>query len=242
MSNVQQFFAEQLHQHQHQQRLEQQGGSFQLSPLSEPFLPNNSPVVTSPPVSLATHNPGRQGRVPLKHNQASPVQAEQLQLHTTIQNLPVSKMQGSPVHGLLGGERFRASWQLQPNIRGVVNQRPAPQVQSCPAYHGTQRMPPSPPSLPISHCNLQPNYHANLPFIRFQDKASCKQAGEGELEVQKTKLLSQCLMLAESAAQQLQPELLPPLPHSTKVKTNMEGDCHSQSIDHVQLLMAVGRG
>ena len=224
---------EQLHQQQHQQLLEQ-GGSFQLSPLAEPFVPNNSsfdPVLTSPLVSMAVHDQGRQGRLPMQcvHNQASPVQSQHSlrALRSTIQSHPVSKMQGLPVHSVpsmsFGGENFRGRQQLQPNISGVINQRPAPQVESRPDYHGTQRMPPPPPpppppfpSLPIDPYNLQPNYHDNLLSIIFHllDKASCKPAGEGELEVQKAKLLCQRLMLIESAQQlQLQPQLQPTLPH-----------------------------
>ena len=227
--------AEQLHQEQHQQLLEQQSESFQLSPLAEPFVPNNSsfdPVLTSPLVSMATHDQGRQERLPLQHvhNQASPIQSQHTSLRNTVQSHPVSKMQGSPVRSVpsmsFGGENFRERQQLQPSISGVINQRPAPRVESCPDYHSTQRMPlpapspppppPPPPSLPINPYNLQPSYHANLLSIIFHllDNASCKPAGEGELEVQKAKLLCQRLMLIESAQQlQLQSQLQPTLPH-----------------------------
>ena len=221
-------FSEHLHQQHHQQLLEQQGGSFQLSPLAEPFVPINTssdPMLTSPlVVPMATPNHRGQGSQPHLHNQASQCSPP----HGTIQNLPVPKMQGSPVHCVpsmpFGGERFRGG-QLQPNvIGGGINQRPTPQVQSYPDYHGAPRVPPPPPppplpSLPIDPYDLHSNYPTNLLSIIFHllDKASCKPAGEGEVEVQKAKLLCQRLMLFESAAQQLQPQLqlqptLPPPP------------------------------
>ena len=222
-------FQEQLH-HQ-EQLLEQQGGSFQLSPLAEPFVPNDSSfdsMVTSPLVSMAPCYQGTQGRLPLYdvHNQASPVQIQNVQhspCHGIIQNLPVSKVQGSPVHSVqsmsFSGENFTGRQQLQSNISNVIHQRP-PQVEPRPDYCGSQRIPPPvpspppPPPLPFNPYDLHPNYHANFLSIIFHllDKASCKPAGEGELEVQKAKLLCQRLMLISAQQLQLQSQLQPSLP------------------------------
>ena len=198
--------------YQQQQLLEQHEASFRLSPLAEPFVPTNvstfDPTLTSP-LLMAPHSQEAQGSLPFHnvHNQDPSVQIQNVQPSTlqnisdfSTQSIPVSKVQDFSVQSAssasFSGASFRGRRQPKSrNSSNVVNRPPC--VEPCPDYHGTQMMV---PPLAASPFNLQPNYQSNLISIIFHllDKASCKPAGEGELEVQKAKLLCQTLMLASS--------------------------------------------